>query len=283
MRWIKTDCPSCGGNDYAITPENGMGFCFHCGYTSFESNHTQPVLTRGPVHEIRKFYTYLAMKAHENLSGEHEQYLLSRGITREQIQQEQIGFMPHIAPKTNIAVKAGIVSNGVNILADRFIFPYWIDQTVAELRGRSLTDELRYKNPFGSPYYRGADIYYHEHNSHEDHILTEGEIKTLVAERYGFLCVGMPGIQRHSTAYSNKKKVYIILDHESNPRTRSIIKHTIKRIAAKLIRVYVVMLPLRKGQKKAELDTYLLEHGATSLHILLESAMDIEQWSTHYV
>lgn len=280
MRGYKTTCDQCGGNDFYITPDNGLGFCYHCGYTTRETQTISRPKIRGPLQEIRKYYTYLTLLAHNNLSNAHEAYLLSRGITKEQIETEKIGYMPAHITGTRIAQHAGIESYGKNILANRIIFPYWQNNQVIELRGRTLdpAEELRYKNPFGDPYYRGADIFYHQYNEDRNHILTEGEIKTLVAERYGFACVGIPGVQRKSPSYHNKRNVYVILDHERNLKTRTIIQRTIRQIAQNKVHVYIVTLPL-KG-KKSELDTFLLEHGAQSLHILMESALEYSEWCT---
>src|SRR5688572_6790200 len=190
----KTECSSCGGHNFYVTEHNGLGYCFNCGYCELQGEHKRAPKTRSPnLDEIRHFYKRMAEYYHAALDGKALQYVYSRGFTDTTIQHFKIVYIPRdtsLLYRNSIAKEAGLADYyGGAFLAERISFPYINkDGIVTDIRGRDITgeDELKYKSPHGSAYFRGADYPYNfaAHNE-STVILTEGEIKTSIAWQYG--------------------------------------------------------------------------------------------------
>jgi DNA primase len=154
---------------------------------------------------------------------------------------------------------------------------------VTDLRGRSLSSEdPKYKGPFGATGARGADEW--PFNGGDllkgQHIITEGEIKTIVASQFGFNCVGLPGISvwRWRLRTMARGKAVVIFDSQKQASVRESVYQAVDKIAQKLHDVCVASLPLGK-EDKMDLDTYLLTKGPDEFRLVLDKALPYNEWA----
>lgn len=294
-RGYKTECPQCGGENLYVTPDNDVSYCFNCGYKRsaepsenrdgsgglpFSSNASDLL-------EIRQFYTESASYYQACLTGSAYKYALARGLTDDTITKYRIGYCPENASSSNtLALRSGLYNSANRpVLADRLVFPYIdpITQAVVDIRGRSLTNEdPKYKGPFGSTGARGADEWPYNGDAllKGSHIITEGEIKTLVASQLGFNCVGLPGISvwRWRLRTMAKGKATVVFDSQKQPGVRESVYQAIDRLAQRLQDLHVATLPLGKLDKM-DLDTYLLTKGPDEFRLVLDKALPYNEWA----
>jgi DNA primase len=297
-RGYKEECPQCGGENLYVTPDNGMAYCFNCEYrsTSGQDNNVRgdnglPFQgDDGVIEEIRQLYTDTADYYHACLTPQARSYAHERGITDESIQRYKIGYCPATSPSSSsysieLRLQAGLVtSSGFPTLGGRLTFPYInpIDSRVVDIRGRAMIDvDPKYKGPFGTTSSRGAGEWpYNAAALKEDHIITEGEIKTIVAQQFGFRAVGLPGIAvwRWRLRSMARGKQVVVFDSQAQSSTRESVYAAIDKLAQKLPNLHVATLPLGK-QQKVDLDAYLLTKGPDEFKLILTKALPYNEWA----
>jgi hypothetical protein len=262
----KEICPNCGGNNYYVTENNGMKYCFNCRHWEKDKKIVS-VMRRGPIAQIRQEYESLTRYWHSNV--EHvRKYLNNRGITDESIQRFRLGYCP---PGNHPLFNQ---DNGVYLhFENRVTIPHIYKGTVYDIRARALDNgEPKYTGPHGNRYYRGADYPFNMDDSHYTHIVTEGEFKAIVATQFGYKAVALPGITIAYKTYV-PNKYYIVLDAQENMVD---VRKAIIRWANYGLEPYVVTLP--RSNKKIGLDDYLLEHGKQAFEMLLQLAIPYYEW-----
>lgn len=289
MKAYKTTCPKCLHDSLYVTPRNGLQYCFRasCHYIARDGTQTYQKQERSKyIQEIRQLYTDVAHYYHSALTPEAIRYLYSRGFTDSTIKQYKLGYCPsgtHPLYKSHIAEEAGLAIHQKAFLAHRITFPYITHgKIVTDIRARAIDpdEELRYKSPFGGVYYRGA-IYPYNYSMEQDQpvLLTEGEIKALIAQQYGFPTIALPGITSWRKGFIPKQKVIVVFDTERKPDTQLDIRAAICTLHTYIEDLYVAVLPLDYNKPKAELDTFLLQYGPNLLQSLLTNALSFEQWN----
>lgn len=278
----KTTCPNCGGHNFYVTEHNGVKYCFNCAYVEKEGYAEENIKVRSlHVEEIRKYYTEVTRYYHSCLDTKHRDFLHQRGIEDSTIERLQIGFCPNSSHQLYVhplAEESGISIKREPFLSNRIIFPYWFEGKVTDMRGRTVDmDELKYKSPFKSAYYRGADYAYNVSALPEETIvITEGEIKSILPEQFGLPTKGLPGMNAERTiSVGTFKKVVLCFDNQRYNRKQLIM--AIKRWAQKLPNPFIATLPLR-GKDKQDIDGYILQYGIDSYKQVIAAAMPYEKW-----
>lgn len=296
-RGYKAICQKCGGHNLYVTPDNGIEYCFNCGYSNAQRDDalsTYVPLFRTPEYliELRDFYKRVAAYYHSCVTPNVRAYLYKRGITDAHIKKYGIGYAPdsaHSLYKEEIANMSGIVSrSGNGVLRGRITFPY-IDPyngSVTDIRGRdydSPEPDVKYKGPFGSAVSRGADEWpYNAPLGYKGDtiLITEGEIKSIVASDY-IHTVGMPGINswryRLRSMLSENQRAVIVFDSQADAAVQTAVHKAIDKLASRLHSVYVATLPLTG--KKTDLDEFVLTKGGESLKLIVDKALPYETWA----
>jgi DNA primase len=295
-RGYKTDCPQCGGDNLYVTPDNDVSYCFNCGYrsTPTKSDNDQDSTVSfakdsAELLEIREFYTVVSKYYHSCLDGAALRYALSRGISEESIEKYCIGYCPesdrHGRFSADLGIRSGLYNSAHSpVLAGRLTFPYFnpISGEVVDIRARSVDNsDPKYKGPFGGTAARGASEWPYNANSlATDHLITEGEIKTIVAAQFGFSTVGVPGIStwRWRIRTMSKGSQTVLFDSQNDPSVRESVNQAIDKLASKIPELKVATLPLGK-EKKMDLDTYLLTKGPEELRLVVDKALPYNEWA----
>lgn len=272
-----------------------MGYCFRptCHYTEFNGKVNRKQRIRSDnVAEIRKIYKELTWYYHSCLDDTVRLYLHQRGFTDKTIEELQIGFCPSgTMPiyRDPIAIEAGIATMKYEaFLANRITFPYFkTTDVITDIRGRAIDPhaELKYKSPFGDVVFRGAIYPYNYHLRNNKHILlAEAEIKADIAYQLGYAAMGIPGIGswRSGFVQEDNQRVTIVFDNESNPDTQRDVVAAVRKIAGELIKPYIAVLPIFSGEKKAEIDTFILKHGGELFSSIIDNALDYKTWNSLY-
>jgi len=291
MKSYKTQCPSCNGDNFYVTPDNGLSFCFNCKH--LEKDNTAPytrIRKRSDnVQEIRQYYTEMAHYYHTSLDTNARNFLYGRGYTDETIQQLKIGYIPagiHPMYRNPIAIEAGLANKRYEaFLGNRIAFPYFKDtKVVTDIRARALdsNDELKYKSPFNDAYYRGA-IYpynYQVVKNAKRVLLTEGEIKAGIAMQAHFPTIGLPGILawRDGLIQEDDQEYVIVFDSEVKPNVQRDVIFAIRKVSLHLLNVKVAVLPVFDGGK-AEIDTFINRFGADTFGSIIDNALEYDEWN----
>lgn len=282
---FKTDCPTCTGNDFYVTPHNGLGFCFHCGHWERDGQvDYKPRVRSDHIPEIRNMYAQATTYYHSALDGAARKFLINRGFTDSTIERFQIGYCPlgkNPMYKDPIAQEAGLATSiQTGFLAGRITFPYFYDDsTITDIRGRSLdpSDPLRYKSPYNDGFYRGADHPYNYHlRCNKRIILTEGEIKADIATQIQYPAMALPGIMswRDGLTYDPNTEYTIIFDSQRQMRD---VRRAIAKIAEKLNNPRIGTIPLF-GKEKQDIDGFIMEYGVSSFKDVVDSALPYDEW-----
>lgn len=273
----KIRCPNCYGNDCYVTEHNNMAWCYECtsrfslGEPRRQHERDEVML---PVEEIRVFYETIQSFYEESLKPQQQSYLLNRGFTKDLIFKFRVGYCPNIKLpiyQEKIAKEAGLCfGSGDPFLVDRITFPYIAFERITDLRGRCLGDEMpRYKSPYHQARLRGAiypfnyDLAIQRARELKYIILTEGEIKAIIADAHGFPCVALPGMStwRAGTIIDPDIKVIVMFDSPALQDDKLRVDKAISNVANKIPKFSVAQLPLL-GQDKMDIDTFLLHrHG----------------------
>ncbi len=293
-RGYKTDCPACGGHNLYVTPDNGVEYCFNCGYSkgNRSSDNQTVLMVSERLEEIRDYYQRLAAYYHACITPEVRNYLHRRGLTDEIIQQNQLGYCPagvHPIYEDSVAREAGVAtSGGASVLAGRVIFPYRAGGQTVDLRGRALSpeEEVKYKGPYGRAPYRGADEwpYLPEQvlqTTQETVVVTEGELKALVCAAHGIPAMALPGINswkwRMRSLFAAKRRV-IVFDSQKEAAVAEQVYSAVDSLAFRLTESHVLFLPLHGD--KTDVDGFILTNGPESFRMWLDYSLPYERWAT---
>lgn len=295
-RGWKAHCPDCGGHNLYYTEDNGFAFCFNCNASYRISG--APVIERNEapkdISAIRACYGELANLYHGCLPEDSRAYLNNRGIDDVTIDTYRLGYCPSGAIayyRTSIAVDAGIASTrGVPSLAERITVPYVIDGEVTDIRGRATkpNQDPKYKSLFGASERRGASYPFNWERAvnlarvKKYIIITEGEFKALVADRFGFPCVALPGMAswRRGFIAESDWRVVVVFDAARDRGAQRQIDRAIAKVHERIPTVYVGMLPLL-GEDKQDLDSFLLNRrgGAERLASVVDNAVTYKEYA----
>lgn len=275
----KTTCVQCHGSNFYVTPENGIGFCFNCHYTTREHD-TRSIVRYHDIVGIRQLYAELARYYHSCISTEHVRYLDQRGITTEDIQTYQIGYCPderHVLYTSELSREAGIsTKDGLSCLRGRLVLPYRHRSVTVDMRGRTMgNDEKKYLSLYNSGYFRGSDYPYCADDMYKGDtiILTEGEFKTIFSRKL-FPTIGIPGIQSLKPGILKDKTYVICFDSQLD---MSDVNRAINRIGSILPHVKVATLPL-KGAAKQDIDSFILQFGLDAYEKVINRALPFSEW-----
>lgn len=278
MSGYKITCEQCSGHNFYVTPSNGMGYCFNCGYSTFDNTIKQDLVRYHNIPAIRELYTALAHEYHSAVDHVRA-YLNNRGVTDAEIESCKIGYCPaggNILYRSEHAVAAGVAKkDGTAFLADRVIFPYIVNNSVTDLRGRALDKltEPRYLSPYGGAFYRGADYPFLWKESNV--VITEGEFKALAIQRAGFDAIGVPGI----LSIRPKSRFYVVcFDSDRNPKAMADVQRAIIRIAKINPSVKIATLPLNRDESKMGADDYIEKHGVDLFTRIINASLPFDKW-----
>jgi hypothetical protein len=278
----KTTCSECQSNNFYVTEHNGLGYCFSCGYTERTKEQVQE--KESPhVDAYRLLYKQAAHYYHSCLSTEHRNYLYERGLTDSTIQKQMIGYVPFDSQPWDIlpiAEDAGLSRQHKPFLAGRIVFPYFLGDSVVDIRGRAFYDQPeKYLSLYRSGTYRGASVCYNIDTHADTLVIAEGEMKALVPSQeireYAFH--SLPGILSNRMISTKQYKRAIILFDNQVQHIKEVHK-AIMKLAKRIHNPYVATLPLRK-EKKQDIDSYMLRYGIQALKTVLNNAGTFTDWS----
>lgn len=281
----KSICPVCGGNDFYVTEYNSMGHCFHCNFTTnFSDASTTSYIEKSlDISKVRHEYSLVTSFYSTMLEQQHRIYLESRGIDNDVIMKYGIGYCPEYYNTfydSPSARDAGLVSGKKITLSDRIVFPYIHGDEVVDIRGRACTGiQPKYKSPFGSSKRRGAVYPYNYTDAHavakQYVVITEGEIKTILAHEMGIPTVGLPGInawREGFVPYSDIKYI-VMFDREPKVETQQHVDQAICKLGNHIPDLHVAMLPLER--QKVDLDEYILRGKINDVISRIENAIPL--------
>ncbi len=273
----KCICPVCGGNDLWDTSAiNGRVHCFNCSanFRTDERTYEEyiPPQPHPNIEGFRSYYGLVANTYHSCLSAEHKEYLFRRGLDESAIEDFGLGFCPGSPLNLYnhpLAVESGVARRDRQpVLADRIVFQYRGEGKVTDLRGRIWRgNDVKYKGLFSNSVRRGA-VYPFNYDramikaqQQERLIITEGEMKAILADTHGFPCIALPGVTawRPITIPSNWK-VIVIFDNSRDRMDKVRIDRAIERVYQKMPSIYVGTLPLEQDDKQ-DIDSFLLGRG----------------------
>lgn len=288
MGSYKTICPRCSGNDYSVF-DNGSTKCWNCGYFTRDTTLYRPLRRSRYIKEIRDYYKEMADYYHSNLTESHRVWLHNRGISDWSINTLKLGYCPgekSIQYMSKLSKIAGLANKeNFPTLSGRITFPFFAEGKVTDMWGRSLdpAEEIRYKGAAGSSFTRGADYAYcHDmRNTTQKLIRTEGIIKTVIANQYGFPCVGDPGTTAHriGTSALNNQQQIIVYDNQLKNRRNMI--QAIRSKASRFDDVLIATLPLR-GKDKQDIDSFILTYGIDEFRRVIDGALPFSVWLRLY-
>jgi DNA primase len=291
MSSYKVECKQCGGNNFYITEWNMLGYCFNCGYTEYQNKSREDIVLRrsNNLQEIRNIYKRMAMYYHSCLDKHSSDYLYTRGYTDATIQKLCIGYCPDdqsILYRNDIIKEAGLATHdGKAFLHNRITFPYIsLTGDITDIRGRDITgnDELKYKSPHGSTYFRGADYPYNYFLYKSDTIIiTEGEVKAGIAYQYGYDTMALPGMGSWRKGFKPRAEQKIIILFDTQDSDIYNIRRAIKRTANNIDNVYVATLP-DMNTNKMDLDTFLVQYPLL-FPVVLNAALPYVQWQRYNI
>jgi len=284
---IKLDCPMCMHHAFAYTASKGLGHCFVCGHTRFDSGYTgnRERIRSTRITEIREYYKQLAYYYHSNVDTAARDYLHRRGYTDDYISHNMIGYSPsgkNPIYNTSIAVESGLGTDSQKaVLDNRITFPYFYDdETIVDIRGRAIDKNatIRYKSPANDSYYRGADYAYNHRLLRNTNtiVITEGEIKADIPTIHDVPTIALPGMLSWKCGLETETDhKYVIVD--DTQRDMQHVWKAIHKTAANLPNPYVGTLPLL-GKEKMDIDTLIELTGVSLFHDVVNEALPYEQW-----
>lgn len=291
----KIICPSCNGNDLAIKQGSGFAHCFECGESYRIGERPDRQIDNNIVFDIdgiQQIYGEAAEYYHSCITRENEAYLLTRGIDRKAIDLFKIGFCPasiNALHQKPMAKQAGLASSyGTPWLSNRITFPYIsADGRVTDLRGRAISpdSERKYLSLFHRSDARGAIYPFNYDRSMERAmrsgtlIITEGEIKAVVADMHNFAITALPGMTSYRKALISQPGIKLVVIYDSSvvPEDRVRVDRALYKLSQHIPKFSVVTLPLF-GHPKMDVDLFLIEKGADRFRYMIDNAVDYSMY-----
>lgn len=281
------ECPVCHKDNFWFTEHNGVGFCFNCGHWTRDGNAiVKPKERSKHKDEIRGLYKQAAYYYHSSLDTISREYLYNRGFTDKTIETFKIGFCPagkHPMYRTSIAIEAGLATSiHTAFLENRITFPYFYDnETITDIRGRAVNpnEDIRYKSPYHDAYYRWSDYPYNYHlNNNKITIITEGEIKALIATQFDYPSMALPGILTWRNGFiANPDTKYIIIFDNQRSNMYN-VRAAITRIVERISNAHIGTLPLF-DQEKQDIDSLILTYGIDIFKDVIDMALPYNEWA----
>jgi putative DNA primase/helicase len=160
----------------------------------------------------------------------------------------------------------------------------------AEKKKGGAVKAIKYEAPRGAPnrVYVPPGTRRHLNDPTVRLLITEGEKKSLCADRRGFACVSIPGVWAWAVATGGAKKglipdlsavkwkgrpVVVLFDSDAatNPKVRQAEAALVEALRRQGAEVRVVRLPAGENGEKQGLDDYLVRHGKEGLNALLDA------------
>jgi len=294
-RGTKIICPSCFGNDcWETVDDNGRVHCFNCGENfqlqDYKPDTKEKIYMELDVPRIRSYYRQVINEYKEYITPQHRDFLHSRGLDDTAINSFQVGYCPsgHLSIyDDDVVYDAGLADRRRNgSLASRIIFPYIADNSVTDLRGRTVIGEdPKYKSAYNPAYARGAFYPFNWDRAEQRAfdtkklIITEGEIKAVLADMYGYACVGLPGMTNwRQMLIQPDWQVIVVFDNDADASNRRAIDKAIAKVKQRIPNIYVGTLPLL-GYKKMDIDSLLLlKNGEKYFDNVVNSAVEYERY-----
>jgi len=291
--WYKCRCPECFGNDLGVTEHNMKAYCYECGLFAFLGDTPRDYQSSREldINGIRDVYTSLTNYYVENLNITSRDYLHNRGMDDNIINIFKLGYCPSTGLpiyQQAIAKDAGIATwSGQPKFSDHITFPYINDGTVVDLRARTLlsTEEFKYKSPSNRASDRGAIYPFNWSrglNKAMDKsyiVITEGEIKAILADVHDIPIVALPGIKSNRPGLILPSHIVpiIIFDSDRDPIQRSRVDRAIIQLGLKLgTNSRVGTLPLF-DENKMDIDAFILHPrgGFNRLKSIIDNSIDL--------
>jgi Domain of unknown function (DUF3854) len=296
-RGWKAVCPSCSGNDLWYTVDTNSAYCFECG-TAYKVGDAPEVekaasYVQHDLDAVRRVYDSAKILYRDCLVDAHKLYLQNRGIDNGIIDAFQIGFCPPTSIplyQLDSAKLAGLCDvRGRPMLGGRVVFPYEANSQTTDMRGRALASDVhpRYVSPRVDAYIRGAvypfnyDRAVQRAQQTRTIIVTEGEIKAILADAHGFAAVALPGMLtwRHGLLDLANTRLVMVFDNSVDKFDRLRVDKALARLYSRLPPFDVGVLPLL-GEEKQDIDSFLLhpKGGYNNFVRVVESALSYKTY-----
>ena len=291
-------CPACGCHDANFSMSKLVWRCWHCtakglivpkdGYEVREIE--QPKLD---IPSIRRIYTSIADKFHNDLFSDVIDYLKHRGLTQETVNKFKLGFCGdefYDEYNDKVAEDSGIICQGYPILYRRVVIPYMYNGEVVDLRGRILDSIFSYKERTptyislsGSHEARGANFLFNHDiiSKNNTIIITEGEFKSIIGDQYGFPVVATPGIfgwRSEWSKYLKNKEIILAADNDKISGVRSPAYLMAKTLIKDIPQLKVAILYKPSNINKADIDSVILNSGVRSFENSINGAIHALDW-----
>lgn len=302
---IKFLCPKCNHKGLYANKSSGLFHCFHCGFRGKKEGQSENTPVR--VINVPLQIEIIRMLTREcSIDKNHRKYLWNRGVYRpdrwgivtiptrihqlllshfSQVQVEDAGLI--------LQTSRGPLPTKF-LEPRRILIPFWSGNHIVGAKTRA--------NPFDpdvNPKYKylaapgakiGSTLFYRE-EPQGDFLLTEGELKAIVAQENSFSAGATSGMAPSASSLSTisrivnsrpVKRFFIVYD--SSPTFWSdygMIKSLYKLTNLCTSKACIVSLPLAPGQEKEDLDSFLVKNGPEELDNLLEEAWVLRTYSAN--
>ena len=199
-------------------------------------------------------------------------YLEGRGLRRKKV-ENLVGYLPHTyQPRDRKAAeRAGLISrNGNFLLAGRAVVAIKRNGRVVSVYGRALEDDHLPKHiyPVSTEPRMPAALWNLDACWREEEIwLCESIIDALTLVVEGFRAVGLFGTQGLTDARlallkkTKIKRVNLVFDSDSNEAGQKASLEAGERLFRAGLQVSIVRLPLKDGEKKTDVNSYVQRNG----------------------
>jgi hypothetical protein len=286
-------CPECGKKALYFNSTKGLAHCFVCDYG--KGLKALVDLQQPAVAEVKIDYVLhntVTQKVVElaKLDDVHREYLKDRGVFNPE--KYGIGTIPFQIHKIltqyfsqEELIASGYCNNrngfapGAALHYRRISIPYWQGSDIVTVKTRinpySMDDDFspRYANPKGS---RIGDLIWYR-DLGDDIIVTEGELKAIVALEFGYAAVAVPGINPKPKALTSLKKivkkakrVFIIFDTDLEFKEKKPLLEKVVEINKLIPNSVIAFLP--EESEKVDLDSYLIAHSLRDFDDFLEDS-----------
>lgn len=293
-------CPECGKSALSADINRGLYNCFHCLSVKGRLMDGQPSQVVDEIEIDPQLLRTCAQTliAAGRLTPMYQKYLERRGV------QDPDRWLLRAAPANPVhwlrkqgltddqLLRSGLFFRGYDndlvprrcIQPGRLLIPYWNGPHVLAFKSRvnpleEDNEPQRYLTPTG--FKIGHFAWNHGLNGGRDLIITEGEMKAIVAQERGFNCASISGLGVWKTSVPHLQelveeqayeRVFIILDADEHWCDKVPLLRAALGLRKEFDpRACVVFLPQTKDNKVG-LDDYLLSAGADNLRQQMEKA-----------
>jgi hypothetical protein len=291
---LKFICPYCGKKAMSCNVAAGIYHCWHCDQSGrLEGGYSDSKVVEVEInHENQeKLINYIVDTS--SLIDIHKNYLLRRGVAnpdRYKIRTVpfQIGkillqrYTPDFLISTGLfyQTEEGMVPHGC-LGSRRILIPHWNEAEIVSCKSRE--DPLSSKEK-GIPYIaapgkRSSFGLWHKEIFGTDLILTEGELKAIVAAEFGFsACAvsGLGGVRPSITQVANLiknygiKRLFVIFDSDPSYLSKPALIINLSRLSTAFRSMCAIVFLPQVDNQKMDLDSFLIQYGDSELINLME-------------